>query len=302
MQSHRPDVGAVGAQQAVDGRHQDGARHRADAEHRVEDAEGEFVEAELEAADHRQQGADGDARHEEAKAAGEHRLELARAAHEGDAGARRLEEAFAALAGARLGRSLPARHGEDDADIGAGVDGEEQENADQAQQDLAQHRPHRAGEVEARAVERNGRPKQRTGDDLGHHGVPGRRVHGVAQAHAEGQRQQVPVGELAEIGQHRQGRCHAHHPDLADDDVAPAVEPVGQDSGEKAEQEHRQGAGRGQQGHEDRLRRQAGHLPRSARGLHPAADIGQHVGRPQQAEGAVGKRSEGALRAYLLSL
>jgi hypothetical protein len=49
----------------------------ADAEHRVEDAEGELVELELEAADHRQQGADGDARHEEAEPAGEDGLELA---------------------------------------------------------------------------------------------------------------------------------------------------------------------------------------------------------------------------------
>ena len=109
VQAHRPDVGPIGAQQAVDRRHQEGAGHRADAEHGVEDAEGELVEAELEAADHRQQRADGDAGHEEAEAAGEDRLEFARAANEGDAGARRLDEALAALAGARLGRPLPAR-------------------------------------------------------------------------------------------------------------------------------------------------------------------------------------------------
>jgi hypothetical protein len=41
-------------------------------------------------------------------------------------------------------------------------------------------------------------------DDLGHDGVPGRGVHGVAQAHAEGKRQQVPGVELAEEGQHGQ--------------------------------------------------------------------------------------------------
>ena len=96
----------------------DGAGHRADAEHGVEDAEGELVEPELEAADHRQQRADGDARHEEAEAAGEHRLELARAAHEGDAGARRLDEALAALRGARLGRAASSPHRQDDADVG----------------------------------------------------------------------------------------------------------------------------------------------------------------------------------------
>ena len=54
------------------------------------------------------------------------------------------------------------------------------------EQDLADHRPDGAGEVEAGAVERDGRPELRAGDDLGHHGVPGRRVHGVAEAHAEG--------------------------------------------------------------------------------------------------------------------
>ena len=90
--------------------HRQGAGHRADAEHGVEDAEGELVEAELEAADHRQQRAHGDARHEEAEAAGEDRLELGRAADEGDAGAGRLEEALAALGGARLGRPLPGAH------------------------------------------------------------------------------------------------------------------------------------------------------------------------------------------------
>ena len=97
------------------------------------------------------------------------------------------------------------------------------------------------------------------------------------------QRQQVPGGQLAEQGQHRQDAGHAHHPELADDDVAPAVEPVGQDAGEEAEQEHRQRAGRRQQRDEDRLAGEAGHLPGRPRGLHPAADVGQQVGDPQPA-------------------
>ena len=292
MDDHGPNVGAVGAHQAVDGRHRDGAGDGADAEHRVEDAEGELVEPELEPAGHRQERADGDPRHEEAEAAGEHRLQLARAADEGDAGPRRLEEALAALGRAGLGRALPAAQRQDDADIGAGVDGEQQEDADQAEQDLAQHRPHGAGKVEARAVERDGRPEVGAAHDLGHHGVPGRGVHGVAEAHAEGERQQAPGVEPAEQGQHRQGRRHAHHPELAGDDVASPLEAVGQDAGEEAEQEHRQGAGGRQKGHEDRLGRQAGHLPGSPGALHPAADVGQQVGDPQATEGRVGKRSE----------
>src|SRR5437763_1732259 len=80
---------------------------RADAKHGVEDAKGEFVELELEAADHRQQRPHRDARHEKAEPSREDRLELARAADEGDAGPRRLEEALAALRRPRLGRPLP---------------------------------------------------------------------------------------------------------------------------------------------------------------------------------------------------
>src|SRR5882724_4677266 len=53
-------------------------------------------------------------------------------------------------------RRWAARHGEDHADVGAGVDGEQQEDADQPEQDLADHRSDGAGEVKACAVERNG--------------------------------------------------------------------------------------------------------------------------------------------------
>ena len=51
-------------------------------------------------ADQRQERAHGDTRHEEAEAAAEHRLELARSLHEGDAGTSRLDKALATLAGA----------------------------------------------------------------------------------------------------------------------------------------------------------------------------------------------------------
>ena len=51
------------------------------AEHAVEDSEGELFEAEFEAADHRQQGAHRDSRHEEAETAGEDRPEFGRAAN-----------------------------------------------------------------------------------------------------------------------------------------------------------------------------------------------------------------------------
>src|SRR5581483_4628150 len=107
--------------------------------------EGEFVELELEAADHGQQGAHGNTWYEEADPAGDHRLQLARVAGEAQRRPGGLDEALAALRGVGLRRPLPAADGEYDADIGDGVDGEEQEDADQAQQHLADHRTDRAG-------------------------------------------------------------------------------------------------------------------------------------------------------------
>ena len=274
-------------------RQHESAQHRAAAEGRGDDSEAHGVELQVVARQQRHQRHQRRSRQEEQQRPQHDDVQITRLAqpyrprhHTGEESAR-----------AGFGRRpLPAQQRQHHGKEGHGVEGEQRDDAGRGIDQPANARAQGAGGVEAGAVERHRLRQQAAADQLGHGRLPGRAVHGIADAQREGQQQQAPGGELADRGQRRQGGGAGQHPELAADQVAATVELVGQHAGGVGEEERRQGAGSRDQRHEQRRGRQMGHFPGRADPLHPGADIGNEVGDPDGAEGAVAQRLERARR------
>jgi hypothetical protein len=129
--------------------------------------------------------------------------------------------------------------------------------------------------MEARGVQADGVGQVVLAGDLGHEGLPRRVVEGHAEA--EEQREQVDVLGSGDAGDSKQPEGHGtqRQPQLGDLENAALVEPVGDQTAVRAEQQH--GQELQARGNADGKSRPAGQLqnqPVLGHPLHPGADVG----------------------------
>src|SRR2546426_146731 len=146
--------------------------------------------------------------------------------------------------------------------------------------------------IEGRRVERDGAHQVVLLDQLHDEGLPGRDVERVHEAEKRRERGHMPDGHRAGPHEGREHERRKHRERLREDHEPVFVGAVRDDAGVDGEEQH---AERAERGHEAHVERRIGELedqPSLGHILHPGADQRHALSEEEQAEVAVGERSE----------
>ena len=218
-------------------------------------------------------------------------LHRRRVAHEANARAHCRKQVLARQA-SEAAASVPGEQRRQHGDDRYRVQRERKAGATDQDQHAGQRRSDRAGEVEADAVQRDRLHQVLAWHQLRDDRAPGRPGHRGPDADGEGQRQQPECGHGAGEGQDGERGGGEDGPDLRADQEYPPIDDVGQRTAGQRQQEYRHDGGRLHHGDDERLRGEAGHQPAGAGVLQPGAEPGDHVGKPQGAEGRISEREQ----------
>ncbi len=202
----RAQHGRAAVGDAAQPRQQHAGGDPAHAHQPEQQAEAAGAEPELLAHHQRQHRPGGGRRQEVGDRAHHRRAHRRGVADELHAGAHRRQQVLARQGAAAAPVAPPGdEHGDAD-DERQRIEQEGQRRAAEQHQHAAQRRADRAGQVEADAVQRDGRHQVGARHHLRHGGAPGRLIHGAADADAERQQHQPAGVDAAGIGQRGQQR------------------------------------------------------------------------------------------------
>jgi hypothetical protein len=188
----------------------------------------------------------------------------------------------------RAGRRGRARGADDRRESTAtkliGVDREQHGRAGAREQEAGEGGADDAGQVELHALEGDRAVQLVARDEPRDQDLPGRDVEGHGDAVEQAEGDEHRRGRAAEGGGDGQQDGDHHHQHLGDEEQAPAIEAVGREPAEQAEDQHRAEL-RGREGAEhDGGAGLLGHQPLHAEALHPRADRRDHRAEPDPAE------------------
>jgi hypothetical protein len=201
------------------------------------------------------------------------------------------------LARQRVGRAgrAPRRDHRDDREVGRRVDEEDRSRAGGRQDDAADGRACRAGQVLVHRSQRDRLLPLRWVNQFRLQRLPGRRGQRRPGAKGEGQREQDPRGDESGQGECPERRRRDQREPLCDEQEAAAVHQVTDGTRQHREQHDWQAAGRRDERHVGRGAGHRQHQPLRADRLHPAADIADELGGPHRREQPVPERCPGGV-------
>ena len=169
-------------------------------------------------------------------------------------------------------------------DKGKGIQREDPGRAEGCDEEASQRRADRPGEVEADAVERDGRRGLVPGDQILQQGLPAGQMNRRAQAQQEEQQEKLRGLHRSPPGHDGHQPRRDHHPELGTHQQAPAVHQIGQRPARNTQQESGK-AGRCLDKTDEQGRiGQRGHQPGRRRSMHDGSQVGKEVGDPEIAE------------------
>src|SRR5437773_2729725 len=160
-------------------------------------------------------------------------------------------------------------------------------------QEPAERRAEGARNVDRDAAQRDGARELLARHQVRRRRLPGGRVERIAEAHAEGEREQQPRSRAAEHRADAERGRGDEHPRLRHEAQPAAVDDVGEGPGGQRQEEERQARRRLHERHHERRGREPGHEPRGARVVHPRADVRDARGEPERPEDRVGEGAPG---------
>ena len=125
------------------------------------------------------------------------------------------------------------------------VDQKRHAGADRREQESGNRRPDKSGNIEHRRIHGDGGGHDVALQQIGHHGQPGRRVKCPDAANKEVEPDQCPDRDVAAKGQRGQGKGLQHAEKLRRKHHLVAIDPVGDDTGDRCQDHRREQIGEG---------------------------------------------------------